>query len=69
MREQIGFFHRRVYSYKHDRFCMPQSYKKKAYNIKYNKWRIKPRNLEEDKLFTQVDLMYIEAMDKLINND
>jgi len=48
---------------------MPQSYKKKAYNMKYNKWRINPRNLEEDKLFTQVDLMYIEAMDKLINND
>lgn len=43
------------------------SYRKKDYNKRYESWLIEPKDLDENKLFTQVDLMYIEEMQKQIN--
>ncbi len=55
MREQIAF-------------TMPNAWKKKQYNKRFNKWKISWRYIQESRIFTPMDYQYIKEMDKLISN-
>lgn len=49
-------------------FTLPRAWQKKRYNEEFNKWRISWRYIQENRLFTPMDLQYIEEMNKLISN-